>query len=435
MPKRVLSQPGGEPSGTHAVPGDKSISHRALLFAAAAGGETVIENFLDGSDCRATANALRALGVGVEFIDATRVRVSGNGKFTAPENDLDLGNSGTGMRLLTGLLAGFDVTATLTGDASLCSRPMRRVTQPLSRMGAAIETSANGTAPLVVRGKSVLRGIDYPMPVASAQVKSAILLAGLAAKEAVIVHEPAVTRDHTERMLRAFGATIKKTDNTVRLESGARLRSPGSIAVPGDLSSAAFLFAAAAIHPGASIMVSNVGVNPTRTGILDLLARMGANVTLENPREISGEPAADVTVSGGTLSGIEISGAEVALAIDEIPVLLAIAAVAEGETVVRGATELRVKESDRLAAMAEGLANLGIRNELREDGIRVFGGRPQAGTIDSRGDHRIAMSFAVLGTCATGAVEIRDCDNIETSFPGFVALMQVAGLNITEAEQ
>lgn len=435
MPKRVLSQPGGEPSGTHAVPGDKSISHRALLLAAAAGGETVIENFLDGSDCCATANALRALGVDVEFIEATRVCVSGNGKFTAPGSNLDLGNSGTGMRLLAGLLSGRDITATLTGDASLRSRPMRRVTQPLSRMGATIETSHDGTAPLVVHGKSVLRGIDYPMPVASAQVKSAILLAGLAAKEAVIVHEPAVTRDHTERMLRAFGATIKKTGNAVRQEAGARLRSPGTVSVPGDLSSAAFLFAATAIHRGASITVSNVGVNPTRTGILDLLARMGANVTMENRREISGEPVADVTVTGGTLHGIEISGAEVALAIDEIPVLLAVAAVAKGDTVVRDVAELRVKESDRLAAMAAGLETLGIRNELREGSIRVFGGQPHAGMIDSCGDHRIAMSFAVLGTRATGAVEIADCENIDTSFPGFAALMQKAGMNITEAEQ
>lgn len=432
MPKRLLSQPRRKPSGRHAVPGDKSISHRALLIAAAAGGETVIENFLDGSDCRATANALRALGVGIEFVDTTRVRVSGDGKFTAPKDVLDLGNSGTGLRLLASLLAGRDVTATLTGDASLRSRPMRRVAQPLSRMGASIETSPRGTAPLVVRGKSVLRGIDYAMPVASAQVKSAILLAGLAAKEAVIVHEPAVTRDHTERMLAAFGAKVHREANLVRLEPGATLATPERIDVPGDLSSAAFLFAAAAMNPGASVTVAGVGVNPTRAGFLDLLARMGAKVSLENPREISGEPLADVTVTGGTLAGIEISGAEVALAIDEIPVLLAVAAVAEGETVVRGAGELRVKESDRLAAMADGLSKLGIRNALREDGIGVFGGEPQPGTIDSRGDHRIAMSFAILGQRARGPVDILDCDTIETSFPGFAALMQQAGLDITE---
>ncbi|HEX6929498.1 MAG TPA: 3-phosphoshikimate 1-carboxyvinyltransferase, partial [Gammaproteobacteria bacterium] len=297
MPKHLLSQPGGVPAGNHRVPGDKSISHRALMLSAAAGGETFIENFLHGNDCIATANALRALGTEIEISDGTDVRVRGDGKFTPPSQPLDLGNSGTGIRLLAGLLSGCDLTATMTGDASLRSRPMRRVTQPLTRMGAIIETSTEGTPPLVVHGKSVLRGIDYAMPVASAQVKSAILMAGLAAKAPVIVHEPAVTRNHTEHMLRAFGMPVSVDANTVRMEPGARLRSPGRISVPGDLSSAAFLFAAAAMLPRASITIENVGVNPTRTGILDLLARMGAIVRIERRRESSGEPVADVTVT------------------------------------------------------------------------------------------------------------------------------------------
>lgn len=432
MAIRLLSRPGGVAAGVHRVPGDKSISHRALMLSAAAGGETIIENFLNGSDCRATADALRDLGAGVEFIDTDRVRIASSGKFTSPEKPLDLGNSGTGMRLLAGLLAGRDVIATLTGDASLRRRPMRRVTQPLSRMGASIETSPDGTAPMVVHGKAALRGIDYPMPVASAQVKSALLLAGLAAKEPVIIHEPAVMRDHTERLLRAFGVVVHAGDHVVRLEPDARLLSPGRIAVPGDLSSAAFLFAAAAMTPDASVTVENVGVNPTRTGVLKLLERMGADVRIDNPRDVSGEPVADVTVTGKTLAGIEITPADVALTIDEIPVLLAVAAVAEGETTVRGAGELKVKESDRLATMAEGLAVLGIGVALLDDSIRVSGGSPRGGRIDSHGDHRVAMSFAVLGQRVSGPVEILDADNIETSFPGFVALMQRMGLDITE---
>jgi len=432
MSMRLLSQPGGVPAGTHQVPGDKSISHRALLLAAAAGGETRIENFLDGSDCKATAAALRALGIDITFPGNTKVLVKGNGAFLSPVQPLDLGNSGTGMRLLAGLLAGRDVVATLTGDASLLGRPMRRIAEPLEKMGARIIPGGNGTAPLEIHGRPFLRGLDYVMPVASAQVKSAILLAGLAATEPVVIHESVMTRDHTERMLQAFGAKTSRRDNTIRLEPKTRLQSPGKVEIPGDLSSAAFLFAAAAMTPGASVTVTNVGVNATRAGILDLLARMGAMVSLARPREVSGEPVADVTVSGGSLHAIEISADEVALAIDEIPVLLAVASIAEGETVVRGAGELRMKESDRLVAMAAGLVKLGIATEVKGDTVCVFGGQPQGGVVDSCGDHRIAMSFAVLGQRATGNVEISDCDNIDTSFPGFPVLMRDVGLRITE---
>ncbi len=433
MAKRLLSKPGGIPAGVHRVPGDKSISHRALMLSAASSGETVIENFLDGDDCRATANALRALGADIEAADRC-VRVRGDGTFVSPPQPLDLGNSGTGMRLLAGLLAGRDITATLTGDASLRSRPMRRIAQPLMRMGAGIETTREGTAPLVVHGKRVLRGIDYPMPVASAQVKSAILIAGLAAKEPVVLHEPAVSRDHTERMLRAFGVPVAAAAGTLRLEPGARLRSPGRIDVPGDLSSAAFVLAAAAMTPGASVTVEDAGVNPTRTGFLDLLTRMGADVEIANRREACGEPRADVTVSGTGLRGITVSAADVVRAIDEIPLLLALAAVAEGETQITGAGELRVKESDRLAAMAEGLGRLGVETVLQADAVRVTGGDVGGGRINSHGDHRIAMSFAMLGQRAAGPLEILDTESIATSFPGFAALMQRAGLDITETE-
>lgn len=432
MTKRLWSQPGGVPSGTHAVPGDKSISHRALLVSAIAAGSTRIENFLDGSDCRATAAALRALGVEIAFTNPTSVCVVGMERFASPRMPLDLGNSGTGLRLLAGLLAGHDVDVILTGDASLRSRPMQRVARPLNEMGANVGTSADGALPLHIQGRSTLRGIDYAMPVASAQVKSAVLLAGLSSTEAVVVREPAVTRDHTERMLQAFGARISREGDAVRLKPGTILQSPGRIDVPGDLSSAAFLFAAAAMSPGATITVTGVGINPSRAGVLDLLVRMGAEVSLANPRQISGEPVADVTVTGANLHGITISADDVALAIDEIPVLLAMAAVAEGETRVLGAGELKVKESDRLAAMVDGLVKLGVLAELLDDGVRVFGGQPQAGVVDSRGDHRIAMSFAVLGQCAAGVVEVLDCENIETSFPGFASLMQGAGLDISE---
>lgn len=426
--------PGGSVGGSHRVPGDKSISHRALLLSALVTGETCIENFLDGSDCRATAWALQALGIDISFDTPTCLRVTSRGVFCSPAAPLDLGNSGTGIRLLAGLLAGRDVEAVLTGDASLRTRPMLRVSEPLSRMGARIETS-HGCAPLHVRPASKLSGLEFTMPVASAQVKSAVLLAGLSATETVAVTEPAVTRDHTERMLRAFGADVRREGMRVALRPGAALRSPGVVHVPGDLSSAAFLLAAVAMRPGARLTVCNVGVNPTRAGFLDLLARMGAKVSLAQLREVGGEPVADVAVEGARLCGIDIGPGDVALAIDEIPVLLALAAVAEGETVVRGAGELKVKESDRLAAMAAGLAALEILVQLEGDGIRVFGGKPQGGRIDSRGDHRIAMSFAILGQRAAAAVTIDGCETIDTSFPGFVALMQAAGLNLSETDE
>lgn len=435
MSLRLLSRPGGSPRGRVRVPGDKSISHRALILSTLADGETVVHGLLESTDCLATLDAVRRLGARIERErDTWRISGAGPSGLRAVHGEIDCGNSGTAMRLLAGVLAGQPFESVLVGDASLSRRPMRRIADPLQRMGARIETSAAGTPPLRVHGRRPLHAVDFEAPIPSAQVKSAILLAGLFADGESSVTEPGVSRDHTERMLPAFGARLRRDGATVRISPGA-LHAPGRIDVPGDLSSAAFLFAAAALAPGASVTVPNVGINPTRTGVLDLLARMGASVAMENVREASGEPVADVTVTGGGLRGIAISAADVALAIDEIPVLLAVAAFAAGETVVSGAGELKVKESDRLAAMAAGLRALGVDVELAGDGIRVRGGRPRGGAVDAGGDHRIAMSFAVLGQRAAGPVEIRDCANIATSFPGFTATARHVGLDIVEVDE
>lgn len=441
MTMQLLSRPGGLPSGRVRVPGDKSISHRALILSALAKDETVIHGLLESADCLATADAMRQLGASIERSPQTCrepyevVQGLGLHGLRASVAHIDCGNSGTAMRLLAGVLAGQPFDSVLVGDESLSRRPMRRIAEPLSAMGASIETSGSGTPPLRIRGRRPLSAIEYRLPVPSAQVKSAVLLAGLFADGETRVIESGISRDHTERLLPAFGVSLARSNGVVSVSPPEMLRSPGRIDVPGDLSSAAFLFAAAAMTPGASVTVENVGINPTRTGVLDLLSRMGATVEIENHRNFSGEPVADVRVSGGDLRGIEISGGEVALAIDEIPVLLAVAALADGETVVRGAGELKVKESDRLAAMADGLRALGIETELLADGIRVRGGRPLGGVVDSHGDHRIAMSFAVLGQRAAGPVEIHDCANIATSFPGFVQRMREAGLDISERQQ
>lgn len=433
MTKHLLSQAGGVPSGTHRVPGDKSMSHRALILAALAEGETVIHGLLESTDCLATINAMRELGVDVQKSSDAFYTVYGVGLhgLRAPDKNIECGNSGTAMRLLAGVLAGQPFESRLTGDASLSRRPMRRIADPLNEMGARIETTADGTPPLRINGGS-LSAIDYALPMPSAQVKSAILLAGLFAEGETRVIESGVSRDHTERMLPEFGVAVTRGDGTVSVSAPERMRTPGRIDIPGDLSSAAFLLAAAAMRPGASLLLEGVGINPTRNGILSLLGRMGAAIQIENFEMQQGELVANLRITGGNLRGIDISAADVALAVDEIPVVLAVAAIAEGKTEVRGAGELKVKESDRLTAMVEGLERLGITAELLDDGVRVFGGQPQSGVIDSHGDHRVAMSFAILGQRAKGPVEIRDCENIETSFPGFVTLMQCAELDISE---
>lgn len=428
--------PGGVLKGRLRVPGDKSISHRALLFGAIAEGDTHIEGFLNGQDCMATLAALRALGVAVETPAPTRVLVHGRGLegLTPPPAPLDLGNSGTGMRLFAGLLAGQAFTSMLIGDESLSRRPMRRVIDPLVAMGAGIE-SQEGRAPLVVRGKRPLKPIRHPMPVASAQVKSALLLAGLYAGGYTWIKEPGRTRDHTERMLTSFGHDCLREGAWVGIHGGGPLTGT-RVEVPGDLSSAAFFLAGAAMCPGSELVLENVGVNPSRDGVLHLLRAMGADIRVTHPRMVGGEPVADIEVKGAALHGIEIGAEMVALAIDDIPAVLVAAAAAQGQTWLRGAGELRVKESDRLQTMHEGLQVLGVPVELHRDGLSVTGvERFRGGELESRADHRIAMAFAVAALRAEAPLMIRDCANVETSFPGFVPLAESAGLAISPRQE
>jgi len=428
---RYVVQPAARVGGELTVPGDKSISHRALMLGGIADGRTGIHGFLPSEDCHATLAALRAMGVAIEQHSATQLTVHGAGArgLAAPGQVLDMGNSGTALRLFMGLLAAQRFDSTLIGDASLMRRPMERVALPLRAMGAAIET-AQGTPPVQIGGGRQLTAIDYVLPVPSAQVKSAILLAGLAAEGVTRVTEPAPTRDHTERMLTGFGAQLQRQGATVGIAGGQRLTAT-RVEVPADISSAAFFLVAGALAAHEGLTLRNVGVNPTRTGILDILRLMGADIRMENRRESGGEPSADLIVRASQLRGIRIPAELVPLAIDEFPVLFIAAAAADGVTELTGAEELRVKETDRLAVMAEGLGRLGVRHELHADGIRIEGGRISGGTIDSHGDHRIAMAFAVASLRASGPLEILDVANVATSFPGFVPLARSAGLAIS----
>lgn len=423
--------PGGRLAGEVHIPGDKSISHRAVMLGALAEGETVVEGLLEGEDVRATVGAFRALGVAIEGPMAGRLAITGVGMagLKRPGAVLDMGNSGTALRLLSGILAAQPFDSRLTGDESLRRRPMRRVAEPLVAMGAQVATSPEGTPPLVIRGGRVLHGIDYALPVPSAQVKSAVLLAGLYARGETVIHEPKPTRDHTERMLRGFGYEVYSSPGRVALHGGGRLVGR-HLAVPSDLSSAAFFLVGAAIVPGSELTLPGVGVNPTRTGILELLSLMGADIRLEHRREVGGEPVADLFVRGGGLKGIEVPESLVPLAIDEFPAFFIAAACASGRTTVRGASELRVKETDRIGVAARALATLGVTIEERADGIVIDGGRLSAGTVDSGGDHRIAMAFAMAGLAGTGPITVLDCKNVDTSFPGFVELARTAGLRI-----
>ena len=424
--------PGGALTGTVQVPGDKSISHRAVMLGALADGVTEIRDCLLGEDVRSTMAAFRAMGVGIEELEGGRlIRVHGRGMqgLRAPEAPLDMGNSGTSMRLLAGILAGSGIPATLTGDASLCRRPMRRVTEPLSRMGARLDAQPSGTPPIVLAGGERLHGIDFEMPVASAQVKSAVLLAGLFAQGRTSVSEPAPTRDHTERMLRGCGVALDVEGSRVSLMGGQRL-SAMQITVPADISSAAFFIVGASIAPGSDLWLPNVGVNPTRTGVLDILEAMGAHIERHNARTVGGEPVADLRVRAARLRGIDVDPALVPLAIDEFPVLFIAAACAEGITRVRGAEELRHKESDRIATMADGLAAAGVVAKPVADGIDIQGGAVRGARVHSHGDHRIAMSFAIAALRAGGAMTIEDAAPIATSFPDFVTLARGAGLRL-----
>jgi 3-phosphoshikimate 1-carboxyvinyltransferase len=424
--------PGAGLQGRLRVPGDKSISHRALMLGALAEGITEVSGFLAGEDCLATLAACRALGVTIEGPDAAgTLRIHGVGRdgLRAAAAPLDLGNSGTSMRLLSGLLAGQPFASVLTGDASLSRRPMRRVIEPLTRMGARIEATPAGTAPLRIHGGQRLRGIEYRLPVASAQVKSCLLLAGLYADGRTCVREPAPSRDHTERMLRAFGYPLEQEGDRVCLDGGGRLRAT-PIAVPADLSSAAFFLVGASIAGSGELWLEQVGINPTRAGILTLLQAMGADLTLLNERQLGGEPVADIRVRPAPLHGIAIPPALVPLAIDEFPALFVAAACAQGETVLTGAAELRVKESDRIQVMADALQALDIVAQPLPDGIRIQGGTLGGGVVDSHGDHRIAMSLAMAALRARAPIRILDCANVATSFPGFVELAAGAGLPI-----
>ncbi|MBM9915400.1 MULTISPECIES: 3-phosphoshikimate 1-carboxyvinyltransferase [Stenotrophomonas] len=423
----------GQPlQGSLTIPGDKSVSHRSVMFAALADGTSHIEGFLEGEDTRATARIFSQLGVRIETPSASRRIVHGVGidGLQAPSAPLDCGNAGTGMRLLAGLLAGQAFDCTLVGDESLSGRPMRRVTGPLSQMGAKIDTEADGTPPLHVHGGQTLNGIDFASPVASAQIKSAVLLAGLYAHGETSVTEPHPTRDYTERMLSAFGVDIAFSPGKARLRGGQRLRAT-DIVVPADFSSAAFFLVAASIIPGSELRLKQVGLNPRRTGLLHALRLMGADITEENPAEQGGEPVADLVVRYAPLKGARIPEELVPDMIDEFPALFVAAAAAEGQTVVTGAAELRVKESDRLAAMATGLRALGMQVDETEDGATLHGGVSLgSGTIESHGDHRIAMAFAIAGQISHGEVRINDIANVATSFPDFDGLARSAGFNL-----
>ncbi|HFD91845.1 MAG TPA: 3-phosphoshikimate 1-carboxyvinyltransferase [Gammaproteobacteria bacterium] len=424
-----IAHPGGTLRGRIRVPGDKSISHRAIMLGSLADGVTTVSGFLEGEDSLATLRAFRAMGVKIEGPAAGRVVIHGVGMdgLRPPPGPLDLGNSGTSMRLLAGILAAQPFDTELRGDASLSRRPMARVTRPLAEMGAHVETAAEGRPPLRIHGGRTLRGIDYPMPVASAQVKSCLLLAGLYARGRTCVTEPAPTRDHTERMLAAFGCPVTRDGARVCVTGGARLRAT-DIEVPADISSAAFFMVGAAITPGAEVCLERVGINPTRIGVINILRDMGADIRLENERSAGGEPVADIRVRGSRLRGIVIPEEQVPLAIDEFPALFVAAACAQGETVLSGAAELRVKESDRIQVMADGLRELGIDATPTPDGMVIHGGSLGGGVVDSHGDHRIAMAFAMAALRASAPIEIRDCANVATSFPGFVELAGEAGL-------
>lgn len=422
--------------GSLRVPGDKSVSHRAVMLGALAEGVTRVSGFLEGEDTRATARVFEQLGVRIETPSSSERIVHGVGLhgLCAPKASLDCGNAGTGMRLLTGVLAGQAFDSVLVGDESLSRRPMGRVIDPLSEMGARIESTSNGLPPLRIHGGQQLKGIDYTLPVASAQVKSALLLAGLYAHGDTTVREPHPTRDYTERMLRAFGGSIEFSAGVARVSGGTTLRAT-DVAVPADFSSAAFFIVAATLVPDSELRLEAVGMNPRRTGLLEVLRLMGADIRIEAASEQGGEPVADLIVRHAPLHGIDVPVACVPDMIDEFPVLFVAAAAARGRTRITGAAELRVKESDRIATMAVGLRALSIDVTEMPDGAVIEGGRLRGGSIDSHGDHRIAMSFAVAAQLADGVVRVRDVANVATSFPGFVELARSAGMELYDVDQ
>ena len=436
--RNFLARPASSVAGSMIVPGDKSISHRSLMLSGLAEGTSEVTGFLASEDCLATLKAMRALGVHIEQPSATQVVIHGVGLrgLRGATQALDMGNAGTAMRLFTGLLSAQNFTSRLIGDSSLMKRPMERVAKPLRQMGADVRTH-DGTPPVDIQGGQPLHGIDYAMPVASAQVKSAILLAGLYADGPTTVTSPAICRDHSERMLMSCGVKLDIDGLRTTVHPPQRLKAL-QLNVPGDFSSAAFFIVAGLLGAArGGLIIENVGMNPTRTGLLEILRSMGGDIEVLRARDSGAEPVADLLVRTSSLEGIEVPEALVPLAIDEFPVLFIAAACAAGETVVTGAEELRVKESDRIAAMAAGLKILGVEHEVLPDGIRIQGRSGTAfggGDIDSHGDHRVAMSFGIASLRASDPITIRDVANVATSFPGFVELARSVGLNISEQE-
>lgn len=416
-----MSSPVHSIAGEITVPGDKSISHRSIIFGSLAKGTTVINGFLDGDDCMATLAAFQSMGVVIEGPTNQQVIIHGVGKYglKKPNHVIDCGNSGTSMRLLAGLLAAQPFDSQLTGDESLLKRPMLRISKPLIQMGAEIITN-EGKPPIIIKGGKELKAISYLMPEASAQVKSCILLAGLYAKGTTKITETGVSRDHTELMLKTFSYPIHQTEQSIEINADSECFGT-TINVPGDLSSAAFFIVAATIIPGANVVIRNVGINSTRTGIIHILREMGANIEMINERQWGEESVADLHVTYSPLKGIDISPAMVPLAIDEFPIIFIAAACAHGQTTLKGAKELRLKESDRIGAMVDGLVALGIEAEGFDDGVVIKGGTMQGGVVDSRGDHRIAMSFAIAGAVSKTPITIKNCANVATSFPTFVS--------------
>lgn len=423
-------EPGGILKGEFRVPGDKSISHRCIMLGSLAEGTTTVEGFLEGEDALATLEAFRAMGVDIEQPRAGELVLHGVGLhgLKPPEKPVYLGNSGTAMRLMCGLMAAQDFSSVLTGDSSLSTRPMGRVVKPLQSMGANIKLQEGEVSPIEI-GPAQLGGIHYDMPVASAQVKSCLLLAALYAEGETSVTEPAPCRDHTERMLRGFGYEVRVDGPRTSIKGGGTLRAT-HIDVPTDISSAAFFMVGASIAPGSDITLKHVGINPTRIGVINILRQMGADLTLMNENIVGGEPVADIRIRHAELQGIDIPVEQVPLAIDEFPALFVAAACAKGRTVLRGAEELRVKESDRIQVMADGLKTLGVAVEVTPDGLIIEGGELGGGEIDSHGDHRIAMSFVMAGLRASERITILDCNNVATSFPGFVELAEKVGVSL-----
>ncbi len=430
MPDTLYSSPVESLNGIVGVAGDKSISHRALMFAAIADGISEVSNFLHSADCLATMQALIRLGVHIESADDL-IRVHGcSGGLCADDQVIDLGNSGTSIRLLTGLLAGKKISLTLSGDASLSRRPMRRVVDPLLKMGADIDTSEHGTPPVIIKPVKHLQGVRTELKIASAQVKSALLLAGVDAHGETVIVEPTPSRDHSERMLSNFGYRVERQGLMVRLTGGSRLKAT-HIDVPGDISSATFLIVAASIVPNSDIVIENVGLNDTRSGAIRILRRMGADIEILDRQLVCNEPVGDLRVRFAKLKGVDIPRHWVPSSIDEFPALFIAAACAEGYTHLRGAEELRVKESDRITAMAEGLRSCGIAVEVHRDGMTIEGGRLKGAVVESFDDHRVAMAFAVAGAVAGDVISVRRCRNIETSFPDFVGTANSIGFNLS----